>query len=213
MAYRSNCHFVRFVGELVTASIRPTIMYGEEDHLFFPTLAKVTKKFGGIIPKVLGAGGKHQQTYVGMCARHLIWLSPFCQLIFLSFLLFCCCAKPQLIDFIVWHVFSRVYRKCGLGSCACQTIVESGPKQNRWTADIHHRRYANRGHVTILPTLVPPNRGIQFAADFIVHSIAVGLSVRISIGVDCFGAASIVRLQNIVSTASTGRLCRIVAYV
>lgn len=58
------------VGELVTASIRPTIMYGEEDHLFFPTLAKVTKKFGGLIPKVLGAGGKHQQTYVGMCARN-----------------------------------------------------------------------------------------------------------------------------------------------
>lgn len=40
-------------------------MYGEEDHLFFPTLAKVTKRFGGVIPKILGAGGKHQQTYVG----------------------------------------------------------------------------------------------------------------------------------------------------
>lgn len=53
-------------GELITVSIRPTVLYGEEDQHFFPTLAKVTKKTGGIIPKILGAGGKHQMTYVGM---------------------------------------------------------------------------------------------------------------------------------------------------
>lgn len=52
-------------GELITTSIRPTVLYGEEDPYFFPTLAKCTKKLGGIIPKVLGAGGKHQMTYVG----------------------------------------------------------------------------------------------------------------------------------------------------
>lgn len=55
------------LGELITTSIRPTVFYGEEDPYFFPTLAKVTKKTGGIIPKFLGAGGKHQMTYVGMC--------------------------------------------------------------------------------------------------------------------------------------------------
>lgn len=53
-------------GELITVALRPSIMYGEEDHLFFPTMAKVARKFGGVIPKVLGAGGKHQQAYVGM---------------------------------------------------------------------------------------------------------------------------------------------------
>jgi len=55
-------------GELLTTSIRPTVLYGEEDPYFFPTLAKITKKTGGIIPKVLGAGGKHQMTYVGNVA-------------------------------------------------------------------------------------------------------------------------------------------------
>lgn len=60
------CLFINeIVGELLTTAIRPTVFYGEEDPYFFPTLAKVTKKTGGIIPKLLGAGGKHQMTYVG----------------------------------------------------------------------------------------------------------------------------------------------------
>lgn len=60
------CLFINeIVGELITTAIRPTVFYGEEDPYFFPTLAKVTKKTGGIIPKLLGAGGKHQMTYVG----------------------------------------------------------------------------------------------------------------------------------------------------
>lgn len=54
------------LGELITTSIRPTVFYGEEDPYLFPTLAKFSKKTGGILPKVLGAGGKHQMTYVGM---------------------------------------------------------------------------------------------------------------------------------------------------
>lgn len=54
-----------FIGELVTTSIRPTVFYGEEDPYFFPTMAKATQKTGGVIPKLLGAGGKHQMTYVG----------------------------------------------------------------------------------------------------------------------------------------------------
>lgn len=39
--------------------------YGEEDPYFFPTIAKITEKIGGVIPKILGAGGKHQITYAG----------------------------------------------------------------------------------------------------------------------------------------------------
>lgn len=66
------------IGELLTTSIRPTVIYGEEDPYFFPTLASVTRKTGGIIPKILGAGGKHQMTYVGnvawahICAKHTL---------------------------------------------------------------------------------------------------------------------------------------------
>lgn len=56
----------QILGELITTSIRPTVFYGEEDPYLFPTLAKLSKKMGGIIPKILGAGGKHQMTYVGM---------------------------------------------------------------------------------------------------------------------------------------------------
>lgn len=52
-------------GELLTCAIRPTVIYGEEDPYFFPTIAKATKKTGGLIPKLLGAGGKHQITYAG----------------------------------------------------------------------------------------------------------------------------------------------------
>lgn len=59
-------------GELVTTAIRPTVMYGEEDHLFFPTMAKWANKFGGVIPRFLGAGGKHQMTYVGNVAHGLV---------------------------------------------------------------------------------------------------------------------------------------------
>lgn len=56
---------VSLTGELITVALRPSIMYGEEDHRFFPAVAKVAHKFGDVIPKVLGAGGKHQQAYAG----------------------------------------------------------------------------------------------------------------------------------------------------
>lgn len=66
-------------------------MYGEEDHLFFPTLAKVTNKFGGVIPKILGAGGKHQMTYVGMCT----FLLPIAML---------CKISTQQLTFAFWKL-------------------------------------------------------------------------------------------------------------
>lgn len=66
--YANGTNLANDTGELITTAIRPTVFYGEEDPYFFPTLAKVTKKTGGIIPKLLGAGGKHQMTYVGNVA-------------------------------------------------------------------------------------------------------------------------------------------------
>lgn len=61
------------IGELITTSIRPTVFYGEEDPYLFPTMAKMTKKTGGIIPKLLGAGGKHQMTYVGTSVLNIVY--------------------------------------------------------------------------------------------------------------------------------------------
>lgn len=79
-ANRSN--LANNLGELITCSIRPTIAYGEEDPYFFPTIAKATNGTGGLIPKILGAGGKHQITYVGnvawghICAKRTLKESP-----------------------------------------------------------------------------------------------------------------------------------------
>lgn len=70
------------IGELHTCSIRPTVAYGEEDPYFFPTIATATRGTGGLIPKVLGAGGKHQITYAGnvawghICAKRTLKESP-----------------------------------------------------------------------------------------------------------------------------------------
>lgn len=70
------------LGELYTCAIRPTVTYGEEDPYFFPTIAKATKGTGGFIPKILGAGGKHQITYAGnvawghICAKRTLKESP-----------------------------------------------------------------------------------------------------------------------------------------
>lgn len=57
-----------FADRLRTLSLRPTVLYGEGDERFFPTLLKVGHKFGGIIPKICGVGGKQQLTYVGNAA-------------------------------------------------------------------------------------------------------------------------------------------------
>lgn len=62
----SNLSYDFLLGELMTTSIRPTVMYGEEDHLFFPILATWANRFGGVMPRIFGAGGKTQITYVGM---------------------------------------------------------------------------------------------------------------------------------------------------
>lgn len=56
-----------FSDELLTVALRPTMMYGEQDHLFMPTIMKVAHNFNQQIPKFFGPGGKHQITYVGKC--------------------------------------------------------------------------------------------------------------------------------------------------
>lgn len=57
-----------FAGSLRTLSLRPTVLYGEGDERFVPTLLKVGHKFNGIIPKLCGVGGKQQISYVGNAA-------------------------------------------------------------------------------------------------------------------------------------------------
>lgn len=53
-------------GNLKTVVLRPTVMYGEEDHRYFPTLIKIGERFNGDIPKIAGVGGKPQISYAGM---------------------------------------------------------------------------------------------------------------------------------------------------
>lgn len=52
-------------GVLLTTAIRPPIIYGEEDSWYFPSLIKISEKFNGKIPRIAGAGGKHQTVYAG----------------------------------------------------------------------------------------------------------------------------------------------------
>lgn len=52
-------------GVLLTTAIRPPIIYGEEDSWYFPSLIKISEKFNGRIPRIAGAGGKHQIVYAG----------------------------------------------------------------------------------------------------------------------------------------------------
>ncbi|KAG4073766.1 hypothetical protein HA402_000990 [Bradysia odoriphaga] len=56
------------VDEMLTVALRPTMMYGEEDYKFMPTIMKVAHNFNQQIPKLFGQGGKHQITYVGNVA-------------------------------------------------------------------------------------------------------------------------------------------------
>lgn len=41
------------------------MMYGEADERFVPSLIQLAHRFDQRIPKVAGAGGKQQLTYVG----------------------------------------------------------------------------------------------------------------------------------------------------
>lgn len=56
-------------GVLLTTAIRPPIIYGEEDSWFFPSLIEISEKFNGRIPRIAGAGGKHQIVYAGKFYR------------------------------------------------------------------------------------------------------------------------------------------------
>lgn len=54
-----------YAGELLTVALRPSIMYGEADYKFIPTLMKIAHWNNQQIPKIAGQGGKHQPTYAG----------------------------------------------------------------------------------------------------------------------------------------------------
>lgn len=62
---QSQSYSANFSDELLTVALRPTMMYGEEDYKFMPTIIKVAHNFNQQIPKLFGQGGKHQITYVG----------------------------------------------------------------------------------------------------------------------------------------------------
>lgn len=55
-------------GALATVALRPTVMYGEGDQRFVPSIMRLAHRFDQRIPKLAGAGGKQQLTYVGMCS-------------------------------------------------------------------------------------------------------------------------------------------------
>lgn len=62
----TGCVGLDGAGVLVTVALRPTVMYGEQDHRFVPGIMKLAHRFDQRIPKLAGAGGKQQLTYVGM---------------------------------------------------------------------------------------------------------------------------------------------------
>lgn len=49
---------------LHTVGLRPTLMYGESDERFFPTIMRLADRWNGKIPRI-AEGGKKQLTYVG----------------------------------------------------------------------------------------------------------------------------------------------------
>lgn len=127
------CLFINeIVGELITTAIRPTVFYGEEDPYFFPTLAKVTKKTGGIIPKLLGAGGKHQMTYVGKSTVQCFDYIFSCFLRFLSHSL----SFHLTIIFIelFFSLCRQICRKRCLGTHSSKTNAKKFTEKYRWFA-------------------------------------------------------------------------------
>lgn len=49
---------------LNTVALRPTLMYGECDERFFPTIMRLAERWNGKIPRI-AEGGKKQMSYVG----------------------------------------------------------------------------------------------------------------------------------------------------
>ncbi|CAO1308995.1 unnamed protein product [Diamesa hyperborea] len=66
---------------LKTVALRPTLMYGEEDLSFFPTIMKMADRWDGKIIRI-AEGGKKQLTYVGnvawahLCTRNQLKIGP-----------------------------------------------------------------------------------------------------------------------------------------
>ncbi|CRK96173.1 CLUMA_CG009602, isoform A [Clunio marinus] len=66
---------------LNTVALRPTLMYGECDERFFPTIMRLAVRWNGKIPRI-AEGGKKQLSYVGnvawahLCARTKLKMNP-----------------------------------------------------------------------------------------------------------------------------------------
>ena len=50
---------------LKTVALRPTLLYGEGDTHLIPLILKIAKNRNNCLPRISGAGGKQQITYVG----------------------------------------------------------------------------------------------------------------------------------------------------
>lgn len=64
-----------FTDHLNTVSLRPTLMYGESDERFLPTIMKLADRWNGTIPRIC-EGGKKQTTYVGRWPCQSLKFSP-----------------------------------------------------------------------------------------------------------------------------------------
>lgn len=57
--------------KLRTISIRPTLIYGEEDSGFICTLMNLADSYEGQLIQVAGSGGKHQVCYAGKTSLYI----------------------------------------------------------------------------------------------------------------------------------------------
>ena len=53
-----------FSDHLNAVALRPTLLYGEADERFFPTIMRLADRWNGKIPRI-AEGGKKQLSYVG----------------------------------------------------------------------------------------------------------------------------------------------------
>lgn len=58
--------YTYLLGDILrTVSLRPTLLFGEEDRGFIPMLMKIADFFECSFPRISGPGGKHQLCYAG----------------------------------------------------------------------------------------------------------------------------------------------------
>lgn len=77
-----NFPFYVLSDHLNAVALRPTLMYGECDERFFPTIMRLADRWNGKIPRI-AEGGKKQLSYVGELLE--LFLGPFHKLCLFAF--------------------------------------------------------------------------------------------------------------------------------